>query len=73
MPVDTNIVTDYAQIIKNPMDFGTMQKKIDTKQYTDISQFQVHIYFLLIINIIIISFINKLLLLNICFNLNIMF
>ncbi|OUM64829.1 hypothetical protein PIROE2DRAFT_29718, partial [Piromyces sp. E2] len=40
MPVDTNIVTDYAQIIKNPMDFGTMQKKIDTKQYTDISQFQ---------------------------------
>ncbi|ORX43976.1 Bromodomain-containing protein, partial [Piromyces finnis] len=39
-PVNTSIVTDYAQIIKNPMDFGTMQKKIDTKQYSSISQFQ---------------------------------
>jgi len=40
IPVDTKIVTDYASIIKNPMDFGTMQKKIDTKQYTKISEFQ---------------------------------
>ncbi|ORY70545.1 Bromodomain-containing protein, partial [Neocallimastix californiae] len=40
VPVDTNIVTDYALIIKNPMDFGTMQKKIDTKKYKSISEFQ---------------------------------
>jgi len=40
LPVDTTIVTDYASIIKNPMDFGTMQKKIDNKQYKNISEFQ---------------------------------
>ena len=39
-PVDTSIVTDYAAIIKNPMDFGTMSSKITKHQYRSLREFQ---------------------------------
>ncbi|CAG8525048.1 2484_t:CDS:10 [Diversispora eburnea] len=39
-PVDTSIVTDYLSVIKNPMDFGTMRKKIEKNEYTSIDQFK---------------------------------
>ncbi|CAG8576499.1 16171_t:CDS:10, partial [Acaulospora morrowiae] len=39
-PVDTSVVTDYLTIIQNPMDFGTMRKKIDCNEYTSIDEFK---------------------------------
>lgn len=39
-PVDTSIVTDYLDVIKKPMDFSTIWKKIDSKQYNDILEYK---------------------------------
>ncbi|CAG8501961.1 14006_t:CDS:10 [Acaulospora colombiana] len=39
-PVDTTVVTDYLTIIQNPMDFGTMRKKIDCNKYASIDEFK---------------------------------
>ncbi|KAL1923191.1 uncharacterized protein VTP21DRAFT_9567 [Calcarisporiella thermophila] len=39
-PVDTSIVTDYLSVIKTPMDFGTMQKKLAAGEYRDIDAFK---------------------------------
>lgn len=38
-PVDTNVVTDYLAVIKNPMDFSTMQSKLS--QYASVEEFKV--------------------------------
>ena len=40
-PVDTNIVTDYLTIITNPMDLGTMRKKVANNEYPNIDSFKV--------------------------------
>ncbi|KAI8581278.1 hypothetical protein K450DRAFT_158038, partial [Umbelopsis ramanniana AG] len=39
-PVDTNIVTDYLNVIKNPMDFMTMRQKLESNQYPDMDAFK---------------------------------
>ncbi|CAB4384525.1 unnamed protein product [Rhizophagus irregularis] len=39
-PVDTSIVTDYSTIISNPMDLGTMRRKVNNNEYTDIDTFK---------------------------------
>ncbi|CAG8616131.1 9709_t:CDS:10, partial [Funneliformis caledonium] len=39
-PVDTSIVTDYSTIITNPMDLGTMRKKVANNEYTTIDAFK---------------------------------
>eukprot|EP00124_Ichthyophonus_hoferi_P005491 Ihof_evm2s810 gene=Ihof_evmTU2s810 len=38
-PVNTEEVTDYADIIKNPLDFGTMNEKLGRMEYTAFGQF----------------------------------
>jgi hypothetical protein len=40
-PVDTNIVTDYLSVIKKPMDFGTMKKKVLQGEYSSLQSFKV--------------------------------
>uniref|UniRef100_K3WHP0 Bromo domain-containing protein n=1 Tax=Globisporangium ultimum (strain ATCC 200006 / CBS 805.95 / DAOM BR144) TaxID=431595 RepID=K3WHP0_GLOUD len=37
--VDANVVKDYYQIIKQPMDLGTIKTKIDTQQYDSMRDF----------------------------------
>ncbi|KAJ1922238.1 hypothetical protein H4219_000100 [Mycoemilia scoparia] len=41
-PVDHVLlnIPDYPQIIKNPMDLGTVDKKLKSRQYTDVDQFE---------------------------------
>ncbi|KAJ1674975.1 hypothetical protein EV182_002188, partial [Spiromyces aspiralis] len=39
-PVDTSVVTDYLDVIKHPMDFGTMKKRVESRHYTSIDQFK---------------------------------
>ncbi|TPX49925.1 hypothetical protein SeMB42_g01467 [Synchytrium endobioticum] len=39
-PVDTDAVTGYLDMIKEPMDFGTMDKKIAKREYRDIEDFK---------------------------------
>ncbi|KAI9499079.1 hypothetical protein BDB00DRAFT_783668 [Zychaea mexicana] len=39
-PVDTSIVTDYLTVIKHPMDFSTMRKKLKADEYSDIEDFR---------------------------------
>ncbi|GAB6022184.1 ATPase AAA domain-containing protein 2B [Chamberlinius hualienensis] len=38
-PVDTSEVSDYLQVIKNPMDFETMMSKIDLHKYQTVGEF----------------------------------
>jgi Bromodomain len=38
--VDVNIVTDYLNIIKQPMDFSLMSKKIQQREYGTLREFQ---------------------------------
>ncbi|PHZ17055.1 Bromodomain-containing protein, partial [Rhizopus microsporus ATCC 52813] len=39
-PVDPNYVPDYLKVIKSPMDFSTMQKKLDSGQYKNVDDFR---------------------------------
>nr|GMD39974.1 bromodomain-containing protein DDB_G0270170-like [Ipomoea batatas] len=39
-PVDPNEVKDYYEIIKNPMDFGTMRAKLHEGMYENLEQFE---------------------------------
>lgn len=39
-PVDTEEVEDYYEIIKEPMDFGTMRAKLHEGMYTSLEQFE---------------------------------
>ncbi|KAJ2163035.1 hypothetical protein GGF46_000221 [Coemansia sp. RSA 552] len=39
-PVDTSAVPDYLNVIKRPMDLGTMQSKVDAEQYQSIDEFR---------------------------------
>ncbi|KAJ3274138.1 Bromodomain containing protein 7 [Terramyces sp. JEL0728] len=39
-PVDTSLVPDYSNIIKNPMDLGTMRDKVTKKLYKDCEDFK---------------------------------
>ncbi|KDQ57812.1 hypothetical protein JAAARDRAFT_130557 [Jaapia argillacea MUCL 33604] len=39
VPVNVEDVTDYLDVIKNPMDFSTMEHKLDTNQYPNIDAF----------------------------------
>jgi len=41
-PVTADIAPDYAAIIKNPMDFGTMRKKLSESEYKTLAQFTVY-------------------------------
>ncbi|KAF4567532.1 histone acetyltransferase [Pleurotus pulmonarius] len=38
-PVDGDEVPDYYEVIKQPMDFRTMEHKLDTNQYQSLAQF----------------------------------
>jgi bromodomain-containing protein 9 len=40
-PVDPKIVVDYLDIIKNPMDFSTILKKLDDHEYISLEQMEV--------------------------------
>lgn len=40
-PVDTKLVPDYLNVIKEPMDFGTMLAKVESNAYTHCNEFQV--------------------------------
>ncbi|GAB5591023.1 hypothetical protein Unana1_05923 [Umbelopsis nana] len=39
-PVDTNLVTDYLKVIRQPMDLSTMRKKLEDNQYSDMETFK---------------------------------
>ncbi|XP_061372797.1 uncharacterized protein LOC133315232 [Gastrolobium bilobum] len=39
-PVDPEELPDYHDIIKHPMDFGTVRKKLDGRLYTNLEQFE---------------------------------
>ncbi|KAJ2854000.1 hypothetical protein J3B02_002886 [Coemansia erecta] len=39
-PVDTKVITDYLTVIKNPMDLGTIQRKVETHSYKSIAEFR---------------------------------
>jgi len=39
-PVDTNAVSDYLDIVKKPMDFFTMRKKLEDFEYENIDEFE---------------------------------
>ncbi|KAL2635148.1 hypothetical protein R1flu_006627 [Riccia fluitans] len=43
-PVDAEQVPDYYDVIKEPMDFGTMRKKINKGSYTSVEVFEDDIY-----------------------------
>ncbi|KAK8976970.1 hypothetical protein V6N11_019644 [Hibiscus sabdariffa] len=43
-PVDPEEVDDYYEIIKEPMDFGTMRAKLHEGMYTSLQQFQHDVY-----------------------------
>ncbi|KAF9010549.1 Bromodomain-containing protein [Cyathus striatus] len=38
-PVNAEDVPDYYEVIQKPMDFGTMEHKVDNKQYTTVEKF----------------------------------
>jgi hypothetical protein len=40
-PVDSSLVPDYYDVIKEPMDFGTMRKKINKGVYVTLNLFEV--------------------------------
>ena len=40
-PVDTTQIPNYTDIVKNPMDFGTMSDKVDKGRYRSLDQFKV--------------------------------
>ncbi|KAL2319135.1 hypothetical protein Fmac_033011 [Flemingia macrophylla] len=40
-PVDPEELPDYHDIIKQPMDYGTVRKKLDKGLYPDLEQFEV--------------------------------
>ncbi|KAL1814975.1 hypothetical protein ACET3Z_017549 [Daucus carota] len=39
-PVDPNELPDYHEIIKNPMDFGTLRRKLDVGSYLNLEQME---------------------------------
>ncbi|XP_030444289.2 uncharacterized protein LOC115666764 [Syzygium oleosum] len=43
-PVDPEELPDYHDIIKNPMDFGTVKKKLDEGAYANLEQFEKDIF-----------------------------
>ncbi|XVE84291.1 hypothetical protein DITRI_Ditri17bG0001100 [Diplodiscus trichospermus] len=43
-PVDPEEVVDYYEIIKEPMDFGTMRAKLHEGMYTSLQQFEHDVY-----------------------------
>ena len=40
-PVDVTKIVDYLQFVTKPMDFSTMQKKLDAKEYDSLHSFYV--------------------------------
>ncbi|QCE16764.1 uncharacterized protein LOC114164185 [Vigna unguiculata] len=43
-PVDPEELPDYHDIIKHPMDFGTVRKKLDEGLYTDLEDFEKDVF-----------------------------
>uniref|UniRef100_A0A0R0K2A6 Bromo domain-containing protein n=1 Tax=Glycine max TaxID=3847 RepID=A0A0R0K2A6_SOYBN len=43
-PVDPEELPDYLDIIKHPMDFGTVRKKLDGGLYTDLEHFEKDVF-----------------------------
>ncbi|KAG0490016.1 hypothetical protein HPP92_006879 [Vanilla planifolia] len=43
-PVDPEELPDYHDIIKNPMDFGTVRKKLSSGAYKDLEQFEKDVF-----------------------------
>ncbi|KAJ3157765.1 pre-mRNA-splicing factor prp46 [Geranomyces variabilis] len=39
-PVDTSVVTDYMTVVKEPMDLGTMEKKVRRREYKSLEDFK---------------------------------
>ncbi|XP_010471788.1 PREDICTED: ankyrin repeat, bromo and BTB domain-containing protein DDB_G0293800-like [Camelina sativa] len=43
-PVDTEELPDYYEIIKNPMDFSTLRKKLESGAYSTLEQFEQDVF-----------------------------
>ncbi|KFK42058.1 hypothetical protein AALP_AA2G205900 [Arabis alpina] len=43
-PADPEELPDYYEIIKNPMDFGTLRKKLESGAYTSLEQFEEDVF-----------------------------
>ncbi|KAL6995982.1 hypothetical protein U1Q18_006120 [Sarracenia purpurea var. burkii] len=43
-PVDPNELPDYHEIIENPMDFGTVRKKLDEGLYSNLEEFEADVF-----------------------------
>ncbi|XP_010428696.1 PREDICTED: uncharacterized protein LOC104713302 isoform X2 [Camelina sativa] len=43
-PVDTEELPDYHEIIKNPMDFSTLRKKLESGSYSTLEQFEQDVF-----------------------------
>ncbi|KAI8822522.1 uncharacterized protein EV422DRAFT_402134 [Fimicolochytrium jonesii] len=48
-PVDTSVITDYLTVVKEPMDFGTMERKIQRRVYRTCAEFK-HDFHLVVTN-----------------------
>ncbi|TMW84731.1 hypothetical protein EJD97_024518 [Solanum chilense] len=43
-PVDSNELPDYHEIIKHPMDFGTLRKKLDGGLYSNLEELEAEVF-----------------------------
>ncbi|XP_055822020.1 uncharacterized protein LOC129890503 [Solanum dulcamara] len=43
-PVDHEEIPDYHEIIQNPMDFGTVRKKLDGRLYSNLEELEVDVF-----------------------------
>lgn len=41
-PVNSDLVPDYSHYVKKPMDFQTMQEKLDAYKYKSLQDFKVN-------------------------------
>lgn len=46
-PVDTNVWTDYLDVVKNPLDFGTVRARCEARQYATPQQFHADVVLVL--------------------------
>jgi hypothetical protein len=44
VPVNLKEVPDYAEVIKHPMDFSTIRRKVNNREYRHFDEFKRHVY-----------------------------